>query len=149
MAKKTDKTESAAQESAGKTMLGDFMSLLLQELKVLQEPWQKLSQDEQDDIIHRVEASTRQFITKAVKTIASDDQPIIAATLESVTVKDGYKVVAKVLKGNALAHHLVDAQGEGIAIVIVGAEAYMGGADAHQGEPDQRGLDVKTEEKAA
>lgn len=142
-----DEARKDPEDIASATLLGDLMSLVLQELKAAPDVWQKLSQSQQDDVIHRVEASLRQSATKAVKIIASEDHPTITGSLEQVTVKDGYKLVVKVAKGNALAHHLIDCQGSTIALVITGVDGFMGGADAVKSEPDQHALPIEEEEE--
>jgi len=79
-------------------------------------------------------------IHEAVQIIASDNRPTIVATVESVTVKDGIKVVVTLPKSDAQRHELFDAAGMAVLLIVGGAAGYYGGSDQVKPDPDQPAL---------
>lgn len=132
-------------EMAATTVAGDLLAALIDELRLIERPWQSLPEVDQQDVIERLRARVKTNVEEAVRTIAADARPVIAAEVESVTVKDGIKAVLKLSKGDPNRHHLVDAQGDVVLIVVAGAAQYTGGLDAVQAEPDQRALGLGEE----
>src|SRR5690606_30910002 len=91
---------------AEETMAGDLMSFLRDELKAAPDVWQKMSEEQQENVIYRAENRVLTAVKKAVQIIASADRPTISATVESVTVKDGIKAVLTLPKYDAQRHEL-------------------------------------------
>ena len=50
----TDEATTEAVQTTSETMLGDLVSLVIDEMKAAPDVWQKLSQARQDDVIQRV-----------------------------------------------------------------------------------------------
>lgn len=125
---------------AAETMHGDLMKIVLDELKAAPDVWQKLSEVEQDDVIERVKRRTGEVIADCVQLIATRGFTRIAAKVESVTVKDGIKAVLTLSQFASARHELVDAQGQTAYIVLADTDAFAGGTEAHQAEPNQGAL---------
>lgn len=129
-----------ATDIAAETMHGDLMSIVLDELKAAPDVWQRLGEVEQQEVIDRIKARTFAAINTCVALIAASHFTRLAAKVESVTVKDGIKAVLTLSQFDPARHELVDAQGETAYIVLADAEAFTGGAEAHEPDPDQAEL---------
>ena len=125
-------------ELTAATMLGELMACTLDELKHAQDAWQKLSQDEQDRTIERVQNRVKNAVTQAVGLIATGGYARIPATLESATIKDGIKVVCQVAKHDAKRHELLDATGSVVHLVL--AANFVDAPHGHKSEPEQGDL---------
>lgn len=129
---------------AAETMHGDLMSAILDEVKALDMPWHLQSQNDQQDIIERVDNRVRALVARCVEIIASNARPTITATLESVTVKDGIKAQLTMSRAAVQRHDLIDAQGSQVMLVIV-TDDYSGG-ERPRAQPDQRPLPLGNNE---
>ncbi len=138
----THYSEIPAVELASETLLGDLMSLVIEELKAAPDVWQKLSESKQDAVIGRVHQRVREAVRQAVELIAANGRTAIPANLEQVTVKDTYKAVLTLSKTDPNRHELVDATGRAVVIVIADAEEFSGGAGEVKPDPDQPDLPV-------
>lgn len=126
-------------EIAAETLGHDLLQAMVDELKVLQDPWAKTSEEKQNDAIYRLRARIETLIGRAVRIIAAGDLAVISGHVESVTFKDGVKAVITTSKGEA-AHALADAEGGSCIVVITDAEQYLGRMETIRGEADQRVL---------
>lgn len=126
-----------AVELARETMLGDLMSLVIEELKAAPDVWQKLSEHRQDAVIGRVHQRVGDAVRQAVELIASNGRTAIPATLEQVTVKDGIKGVVTVSRTDSSRHYLCDAVGRAVMIVVADPSEFAGGAGDVKPDPDQ------------
>ena len=132
----------APVDIAEETMLGDLMSLTLDELKHAQDAWQKLSEADQDATIDRIEARTRQAIVSAVRMIATQGFVRLPATLESVTVKDSIKATLSIAKTDPSRHELFDATGCVLTVVLADISQFVEKPHGHKGDPAQLDLIV-------
>lgn len=139
--------ECADSEVAASTMLGDLMTLVLDELKAAPDVWQKLGEVDQDAIIDRVRRRCESAVEDCVRIIATQGFARIRASVESVTVKDGIKAVVALSKHDANRHELVDAQGSSVFIVLADVEQFSGGTAGIKAEPDQGSLTLDAIEK--
>ncbi len=127
----------------------DLLDALVLEIKLLQRPWDALPQAEQDELIERLRRRTIDNVRKALSLIVSDERPVLPATVESVTFKDGIKATLKLSKYAGARHDLADKEGKDVIIVIVDPAEYLQGVHDIKGDPDQTELDVETVAKAA
>lgn len=134
----THYSEVPAVELARETMLGDLMSLVIEELKAAPDVWQKLSEHKQDAVIGRVHQRVGEAVRQAVELIAANGRVAIPATLEQVTVKDGIKGVVTVSKTDPSRHELSDAVGRAVMLVVADPSEFSGGASEVKPDPDQR-----------
>jgi hypothetical protein len=123
------------------TMLGDMIAFVVDELKAAPRVWQELSESQQETVLDRLRTRATSITNDVVRIIATGDKPNVAATLESVTVKDGIKAVLKISKGAPMRHDLMESTGCQVLIVI--PEAYEGtDHDAPRADANQRPLDL-------
>lgn len=129
--------ESLAAETMGKQLL----LALVDELKVLQDPWAKTSQKKQDDALDRLRARIEHLTREAITILAQGGQQCVKAEVESVTFKDGIKAVLTFPKGLEGVHDLADQVGDHVFVVITSnPDEFLQGMGDVQGEPDQRAL---------
>lgn len=125
---------------AAETMIGDIMSITIDELKHAQDVWQKLGEAEQDDVIERVERRVKDTVTQCVRMIATQGFTRIPATLEQLTIKDGIKAQLSISKADAARHELTDAQGSVVTLVLADVSQFIDAPHGHKAEADQLGL---------
>lgn len=141
MNKRTDTAETETPALiAADTMLGDLMACLIDEFKSAPDVWQKMPENQQQDVIYRVQQRVQENIRAAVEIIASANRPTIVATVESVTVKEAIKAVVTLPKSDAQRHNLFDAAGMSVLLIVGGASEFYGGTDQVQPDPDQPAL---------
>lgn len=123
-------------------LAGILVARMVEEFKAMPDVWQKLSQAKQEEVLSRCRLFAEDYIIQAVDFVASDDRPTLQATLDQVTVKDGFKAVLTMPKNAEDRHELIDAQGKDVLIVVVDYKAYNGGTGKVKGEKDQKSLDI-------
>ncbi|CAB3660020.1 hypothetical protein LMG26696_03321 [Achromobacter pulmonis] len=133
------------REMTANTIGRDLLSALVAELKLLPQPWVKLSQSKQDDIIDRLRDRVDANIKMAVHLIASEGRTVVQGDLDQVTIKDGAKVVIKIGRGAESLHDLYDSQGKAVLIVVADSQPHTGGMDQVRGEADQRAMNLGKE----
>lgn len=120
----------------------DLLSALVTEIKLLPDPWPKLSQKKQDDIIDRLRSRVESNVKMAVHLLAAEGRVTIAGDLDQITIKDGVKAVVKFGTGAANLHELYDVAGKAILLVVANAADHTGGMNEIEGEADQRAMDL-------
>lgn len=127
-----------AVDVAEETMLGDLMSLVIQELKVMPKSWPEMSESQQEEVIYRAEQRCKSAIKKATRIISSRNHKTVLAQVEQVVFKDGAKAV---LKGFGPGFHdLADAINETVMVVIPETEPSLEHAPDVQADKDQAEL---------
>lgn len=129
--------QAPAVELARETLVGDLVSLVIEELKAAPDVWQKLSEHKQGAVIGRVHQRVLEAVRQAVELIATNGRAAIPATLEQVTVKDGIKGVVTVSRTDPSRHDLADAVGRAVMIVVADPAEFAGGAGDVKPDPDQ------------
>lgn len=124
---------------AAETLYGDLCKCVVDEIKALPDVWQKLTYDRQRMVIDRVKTQMAQIIRNVCDIIDAKGRPIVIAQIESVTFKDGIKVVMSVASSSFQRHELSDRTGQAVMIVIADPDEFMGG-EMPEAQPDQRGL---------
>ncbi len=124
------------------TLGKDLLSALVTEIKLLPDPWQKLSKAKQDDIIDRLSARVESNVKMAVHLLAAEGRVTIAGDLDQITIKDGVKAVVKFGTGAANLHELYEVAGKSVLVVVANAADHTGGMSDIQGEDDQRAMDL-------
>ncbi len=125
----------------------DILQALVMELKLLPEPWPKLSKAKQDDVLDRLRARVDHNIKMAVHLLAAEGRTVVAGDLDQITIKDGVKAVVKFGASAPNLHEIYDAAGKAVLLIVANPQAHTGGMDEVQGESDQRGLDLGHEYK--
>ena len=120
----------------------DLLQGLILELKLLPEPWPKLSKTKQDDIIDRLAARVERLVGMAVHVLSSQGRVVVAGELDQITIKDGVKAVIKFASNAANLHQLYEYAGQAVLVVVADAEQHTQGMDEIEGEADQRAMDL-------
>ncbi|HGN2142480.1 TPA: cell division protein FtsK [Pseudomonas aeruginosa] len=125
-------------ETLGKSLLQG----LIQEIRILPDVWQKLSEAKQTDVIERLEQQVRNAATIAVHTIAGAERETVYGKLESIAAKDKMKAVIVVNHSSPNKHDLLDAVNEDCLLIIGGAAEFLDGMKDVKADPDQNPLDL-------
>lgn len=141
---KTEPDTPSVQVTTAETMAGDLLMALIDEMRTAPDVWAKMPEKQQGEIIDRLRDRVTWNVEQAVALIASDDRPTVAAIVESVTFKDGVKAVLKMSCSEG-AHHLADAEGDKVLVVISGADQYTGGTEGVEPDPDQTSIPDREE----
>jgi hypothetical protein len=131
------------------TVCRDLLEALVLEIKLLERPWDAMPQAQQDELIERLRRRLLDNMRKAIAAIVSDQRPVLPATVESVTFKDGIKATLKISKHAVGRHDLADCEGSDVIIVIVDPSQYMQGVHDVRGAPDQGEIGVEDAAAAA
>lgn len=125
------------------TMAGDLIAATLDELKAAPTVWQKMSEAQQQEVIHRVTNRVTHNIAQAVMMIAAEARPSIRAKLAAVTIKDDLKATVLLSRHHPDRHEFIDSAGQEILIVLLNAEQFAGGAGDAKPDPDQPELPMQ------
>ncbi|HQL08857.1 MAG TPA: ribosome modulation factor [Lentisphaeria bacterium] len=120
----------------------DLLQALVMELKLLPDPWPKLSKKKQDDIIDRLRNRVETNVKMAVHMLAAEGRIVVAGDLDQITIKDGVKAVIKFGAGAPNLHELYEVTGKQVLVVVANAADHTGGMNDVQGEADQRAMDL-------
>jgi len=130
-------TPSEARQISEKFLLGDLIRVFMTEFKSMPPvSFGMLPEAEQKKIIDRVTQALTEAVRETVQIIAATGRPAVQADIESVLFKDGIKVVLKMSKHMADRHHIADAEGQGVMLVLPMYEQHLGG-DMPKADPDQ------------
>ena len=132
------------------TIAGDLIGMLVGEVRLMPDIWQKLGPNEQDEIIERVRKRVTDNVRKAVTLIASAGRITVAGDLKKVTFADKVEAVFTLAKSDPSALELCHAQGQACLIVVANPGAHMGGAgdEAAQRQLSIPGVDGDDEAQA-
>lgn len=135
-------------EMTSETIGIDLLKALIQEIKLMPNVWDKLSEQKQEDIITRIRKRVENNVRMAVHTIASENRTTCIADLDSISIKDDVKAIFRVSKGNAIEHlqALYDSVGKACLLVVVNPSDHLSGMDEVRADPDQH--DFVTEAQA-
>lgn len=134
-------TEVAVQEND--RIAADLLNALLQEIRLMPKPWEQIGEDEQGETIDRLRKRVCESVRDAVYAISSDQRVTVRATVESVTFKDGIKVVVTMGKHMEGRHDIADATGQDVLMVLADPSAYMVGVHDIKPDPDQNELNLE------
>jgi hypothetical protein len=124
-------------EVAEETMLGDLLGGCIDELKVMPEVWQKLSERKQGEVIDRLTRRIEHAIKQAIHTLGSQNYPTIECTLEGVTLKDKNKA-SLLVPSSPMLHELCDRRMSSVLIVLPPKpDQFRGGTDKVKPDKDQ------------
>lgn len=131
-----------ARDIAHQFLLGQLIRASSKRFKTLSVPFERMPQQEQQQVLAQLAEDCRIAVSKAVEIIASDFRVTLRAACDSVAFKpDGVKAVLN-LANTADAHALANAAGSTVLVVIEDAERYLEEGDATEGDPDQRTLRI-------
>lgn len=102
---------------------GDCRDAMLNVLRASMD-WGKLGEQQQRDVNAAIDQAAETIVAKLVKGIAAEGRPSVRAKLESMTVKDGLKLVLSADHDHDTLVLLGDLQGGHVAIVAADVSAH-------------------------
>lgn len=136
--------------TAANTMLGDLMNCVVDLAKAMPTTWQEMSEAKQDEWLALVDRQCSRAIRDCVHIIATRGSVSVPAVVDSVTFKDGVKVVLKMAGTGEGAHMVADHQNGTVMICMADYEELTSDNDKPKADPDQSPLALEdTEEDAA
>jgi hypothetical protein len=124
------------QVSSARFLTGDLIKICIGEIRQQQVPFGVLTEKEQQKVIDRVTDVCTRAAKQAATIIASLGRPSTHAEIESVTFKDGIKIVLTMSKIQADRHAIADATGDSVLLVLPSYGEIAGG-DPPKPDPDQ------------
>lgn len=134
----TEKVKTETVEFASETLTGDVRDALLAQIRTLQKPYARCSQEEQREIIDHAAKVAANLVEQAVLIIAGHGRNVIPAVLESIGVKDGIKAVIKCANVQSSLLELGDSVQKAVFIVVADKSQFTGEQSAPQPESDQK-----------
>ncbi len=134
---------SNSQLAATRNITRRLMEMCLQELKEIDKPWQMLSEDAQDDIIHRVRKGCNELTAEVIATVAAGASKSRAiVSLVSVSVKPKVTDIKLQISSSAPeVHNLIGARGEDVVLVMGSDPHDFGvGKDGIEADPQQASI---------
>lgn len=134
-------TKPAAQESvdlASETLTGDVRDVILSQIRTLQKPYARCSQDEQRDIIESATRAAFSLVRNAVEIIASHGHKVIHSVVEQIGVKEGIKITLKSANTESALSELGNCIGKQVFIIVADAQDFIGEKDSAKPDPDQQ-----------
>lgn len=125
-----------AAEHMGKKLV----ELVLQELRVAPDVWQKMSEKQQQESIERIQHSVKYATAGAVNTIVTGGHTALAGTIESIAKKDKIKLTVIIDRNNnsdAMHEFYLADSGASCQILMADAAQYLGSMDLVEADPDQ------------
>lgn len=135
--------KSNGQLEAERNITRRLMEATLQEVRNLPRPWDQLSEDAQDEVIHRVRKAANEVTAEVIATVAAGaSRERVIVEIVSVAVKAKVADVKLQLKSTDPAvHAIVGARGEQAVLVIgVDPSDYGVNKDGITPDADQRSL---------
>jgi hypothetical protein len=141
-------TEEPEWQLNPRQMMPDLRDRILQMYKDRQNPWHKMSEDEQRDVAAAVENMVIDSIQAIAEEIASSGNHAIRCLLESYTEKDGIKVAMKVAavgdESERAVMFLHNARGGYVMVTKAKIDEYIGDREADI-DPDAPEIDFDAE----
>ena len=127
-----------SHKRAKEFLVGNLISTCVNQLKVLDAPFNTLSEAEQELVIQEITGQVKEATKHTIQIIASDDRTCFRAEVDSVRFRDeGVRADLKI-PNTIESHQLADVAGRSVLIVIEDTEAYIKGEDGHpKASPDQ------------
>lgn len=137
----------ATLNMTAQTIGKDILAAVVQEMKLMPDVWQKLSEGKQHDVIERLASRVDHNVKMAVYLIASDGRIVVAGDLEQITIKDGVKAVVKFGSNAPNLHHLYESSSKSVLVVVANPSDHTVGMDEVQPDPDQPSFDMHDGDK--
>lgn len=137
-----EEVDEATVELSAETLLGDVRDAILDNFRAQHKPWKQMTEVEQRDFNQRINNVAGDLVRRSVEIIAGHGRKTIAATLEQITVKEGFKLVLTVPQYEENRHEMVDHTGSKVLLVIADVKDFSGQKADPITEPNQTELDL-------
>jgi len=136
-------------EKSADYLMGEVRDALLMQVRSMETPWSKLSEDEQADRIAAITATAESTVRRAAHAIAKSGFDHVPVIIKDFTVKGGAikgKFEALVSEPNVI--RLSDHQETAAVIVLVDHERYMGAETEAKPDPQEPELPMGEEDQS-
>jgi hypothetical protein len=124
-----------------KSMKAQLMQVLLDMVRDMPMPYQLMGEADQREWLARLDSRCADLIYQSAAKIGAGAGEAMRAEVDSVTFKDGVKVVLKLPFASEGAHDIADAAGDHVLVSIPQYEEHVGNEGRPEAESDQRGMD--------
>ena len=140
-------TENNTQTSQLEETVGQLlMRALFDEITNIRVPWAGTPQQQQQELLDRLRRQVDEAVRIAVNRISVQGFTHIAASIESLTIKDEAKAVLLLSRGTEALHELADRVGSRAVIVFADHKEFTDGIEAIKAQADQGHLPLGDEE---
>lgn len=133
-------------EIAHTLLTRDLVEVALSEIKKLKQPWGKLKEKQQDEVIESLNSATISAVTNAVAIIASRAAASIPITIKNIGVDNMLKVVGEVRGDTPHRHALVDSV-KNVCLLVLAPNDYADALDSNKSDKDQPDLPLSPEQQ--
>ena len=103
-------------------------------------PWAITPQQMQQEVLDRLDAQVAGAVNRAVIAIATQQFVSVAASIESLTIKDGAKATISIARGTEALHAVADRVGSTVVLVFADPKEFTEGMHVIKADADQRDL---------
>src|SRR6185503_4619977 len=137
-------------EIASELMNHDITEVVLGFMRKREVAFNKLSEAEQDSVIAELGSELKKITATACRVINANGVETVGATLKSLKI-DGKLTATMVIEGDEPNRHVLTdkAHDKSSILIVLYPNSYSEGMSAHQGERDQKPLDLGEPEKPA
>lgn len=136
-------------EIASELMNHDITEVVLGFMRKREVAFNKLSEKEQDGVIAELGSELKKITATACRVINANGVETVAATLKSLKI-DGKLTATMVIDGDEPNRHVLTdkAHDKSSILIVLYPNSYSEGMSAHQGEKDQKPLDLEEPDTA-
>jgi len=134
-------------EIASELMNHDITEVVLGFMRKREVAFNKLSESEQDSVIAELGSELKKITATACRVINANGVETVGATLKSLKI-DGKLTATMVIEGDEPNRHVLTdkAHDKSSILIVLYPNSYSEGMSAHQGERDQKPLDLEEPE---
>lgn len=109
--------------------------------------WGSMKENQQKEVIASCEHIAKEIVRRASNIIAARGFRSFHCTLDSVTIKDGIKIVLKASKNAEGRQSLLESQGGSVTVVMSDINQYLGQRNAPKIDKDQPDLGLEDDDE--
>lgn len=124
------------------TLMGDLRDVLLGRIRILQKPWQQMTEADQTDLANAMELVSKDIIRRTVRALNAVEWPHTAVELGEVKIGGSKGIEAKITCSNIEHNRTVLGEhvGQHIMVLMVDSDRFMGQRNPPPVEKDQPDL---------
>lgn len=133
----TAKAETHVASIFAETLGHDLMAAILGELRTMPDHWLRMNEENQQKAIARIRDKVRTMVHETAQILMRGEFPAIAATLDTMTIKDGVKITLAMEATQNGRHALYDAAGKKVLVVLADSDRWLKRMDEIKAKADQ------------
>lgn len=140
----TESTESTSITETLKDLIGQrLVKALFEEITNLRMPWSITPQQQQQEVLDRLQEHVENAVSAAVSGIASAGFTYAPARIDSLAIKDEAKATILLSRGTEAMHVFADRVGSAVVVVFADPKDYTEQMDAITAMPDQPSMPLE------